>query len=203
MVKYTDKLIIDKIRKLLKDTNEIFRKYNLVYWIDGGTLLGAIRHGDVIPWDDDADICILDENKFVSLKPIFNQYGYDITSFWAGYKIYPINGERIREENRNWTWDKPTKINYKYPFIDVFVCNDEDIIKYNSQQAQKIWNNFYHNKIDLFPLKEYKFNSFSLLGPNNPKPYLDRGYGLDWMVNGYKDYDHLNMKFLQKNKFKI
>ena len=42
--------------EMMKEIDRICRKYNLKYNIAFGTLLGAIRHGGFVPWDDDADI---------------------------------------------------------------------------------------------------------------------------------------------------
>ncbi len=45
--------------ELLLEADRICRKCGIRYNIIAGTMLGAVRHGGFIPWDDDADIAIL------------------------------------------------------------------------------------------------------------------------------------------------
>lgn len=48
----------DICQELLDIVARLCREHNLRYWLDGGTLLGAVRHGAFIPWDDDVDVCL-------------------------------------------------------------------------------------------------------------------------------------------------
>lgn len=43
---------MDLLSKFIK----VCEKYNLTYFAEAGTLLGAIRHGGFVPWDDDIDV---------------------------------------------------------------------------------------------------------------------------------------------------
>ena len=43
---------------LLGNFTTLAQQYNLEYWVCCGTLLGTIRDGGLIPWDDDIDLCM-------------------------------------------------------------------------------------------------------------------------------------------------
>lgn len=55
--------------EMLEQFDDFCTKHQISYWLDCGTLLGAIRHGGFIPWDDDVDVCMTraDFKRFTKL----------------------------------------------------------------------------------------------------------------------------------------
>ena len=58
-----------RMLEMLKFMDDVCRKNNIEYFIFYGTLLGAVRHGGFIPWDDDLDVfmSLKDSERFTSI----------------------------------------------------------------------------------------------------------------------------------------
>ena len=54
---------------VLSEIDRICKKHNITYFADWGTLLGTVRHGGYVPWDDDMDICMKRED-YIRFKQV-------------------------------------------------------------------------------------------------------------------------------------
>lgn len=64
------RLVQDKILETMKYIDKLCREHGIVYYIMGGTALGAVRHGGFIPWDDDLDI-FMTPDQYEKFKTVF------------------------------------------------------------------------------------------------------------------------------------
>lgn len=116
---------------LLLEFDRICKKHGIKYMIDGGTLLGAVRHGGFIPWDDDIDVIMLRE-EFEKLNKIAPTE-FSAPHFWQTNETDPDHGRGYARLRNSSTTFIPSYdvIGGKRVFhhnqgvpLDVFVCDN-------------------------------------------------------------------------------
>ena len=189
----------NKLYKLFNKLVIFLDEHKINYWLLFGSLLGSVRHGEIIPWDDDIDIGMMDEdyNKLKLLKNELNKFGLDINN------SVTLVVEKIVYTDTAGTFGTTRTFNDNNIFIDIFrFIKEGDKYKYLREQTHKNWPNGWFYEDELFPLKKYKFGNNYYTGPNYSLPYLDRMYK-DWQYYGKQTHVHLGYSLSRYGKFRL
>lgn len=133
-------------RMILDEVDRVCKKYNICYYLDCGALLGAVRHGSFIPWDDDVDITFTRDNyeKFISATEIEWKHGDFILhkpedflgGKWLDYNIRIVykndtadinTYEKVGKKAARNIWGKPA--------LDIFILDNtpDNVLKHKIQ----------------------------------------------------------------------
>lgn len=128
-------LLVDAFKEL----DDVCAKIDVKYWIDAGSLLGAVRHGGFIPWDDDIDVCMTREDyyKFLEQAP---------TLLCDKYFLQTINSD-------------PHYSNIGIP-CKLRINNTEIVEKFEFELDCYNKNEHHGLFIDIFPYDKYSQNCF-------------------------------------------
>lgn len=113
----------NKLCEMLSWFHEFCQKNNLRYYIIAGTMLGAIRHGGFIPWDDDIDV------------------GMPRSDYERLHKLFDLKKEG------KYIFEFPDEKNNEYPFLWAKIYDTTTTLI--EKQRHKIKRGIY---IDIFPL---------------------------------------------------
>ncbi len=110
-----------KMLEILKVVDAICQKHNIAYTLDGGSLLGAVRHGGFIPWDDDLDINVKREDLLKLRKILPQELPSDLVyQDYTTDPFYPTLIAKVRDRNSYIYEEECTdKLKEKGIFIDI------------------------------------------------------------------------------------
>ncbi len=120
--------------KILKEIDRVCTQHGLEYFAGWGTMLGALRHGGYIPWDDDMDIVMKREDytRFLELVPTAMPEGYHVQTYKNQDDYWLFMGKVVARNNICFEPDHLKEF-AGFPYIacvDIFVLDyvhpDED-----------------------------------------------------------------------------
>ena len=128
-----EQAIVDRLHdsefEMLCKLDDVCRKYDITYFLEAGTLIGAARHKDFVPWDDDIDIYFKrkDFEKLMEHKDEFDPYFIHVPNaednFFWDYTARLMNDRVwLKKNDREARFYEHTHCQYQ--FIDLFVMDN-------------------------------------------------------------------------------
>lgn len=161
--------------ELLEEFDRVSQKHNISYTLFAGSALGAVRHGGIIPWDDDLDVAMLRDEyeRFLKIAPAELTEKYYLQA--EGSKHWPLCFSKLRKNNTTYLekyHPKDTKT-HQGIYVDIFPldnASDNALIRklqfYASRVAvaKGLWKRGYETN----SLKKKVFMAFCCLLPLKP-----------------------------------
>jgi phosphorylcholine metabolism protein LicD len=83
--------LLEHVKKVIT----FLEKWKVRFWAYGGTLLGCVRHGDIIPWDDDIDFGYIDDGNIQNLIKDLENNNFIFGECSFGFKIFNKDNKDI------------------------------------------------------------------------------------------------------------
>lgn len=119
---------------ILQVIDAICLKHNIPYFLDGGSLIGAMRHGGFIPWDDDLDIAVM-RDDFVRLRRILQKELPDnlVYQDWTTEKNYPLLIGKVRDKHSYFEEDFTHMLQEKGIYVDIIPMEKVPSMKWKAK----------------------------------------------------------------------
>lgn len=183
----------------LKKIKTILDEENIIFWLEFGTLLGAIREKDFIKHDFDIDLGCLTIEKKEILKDKLEKNGFKFLR-----KITIEDGKKICEETYNYKNKLNIDFFYFYPKINKIIFYDfegEENLSFNETIKKRGGLVCYSTEISNFELKKYNFKGLEFNIPAEITLHLKELYGEEFMIPNSKWKPNMRKNRIKLNEF--
>jgi len=172
--RFTPPCCLRALRETARHVFHILESEHIRYWLEGGSLLGAARAGDIIPWDYDVDIGIYREDVF--------QSRYLSHVHRMGIAVVDDDG---------FVWEKADegdfyRVQYSqsnHLHVDIFPFYSR-----NGTMTKDTWFNSHRQDTEfpesfIHPLRRMSFVGINVSVPNNVRQFLEFKFGVGVIEN--------------------
>lgn len=171
--RWTPPCCLEGLRLTARRVFAVFKECGVRYWLEGGSLLGAVRSGDIIPWDYDVDVGMYEED--VVKCPLLDKAGKQASV----------------TDQEGFVWEKAREGDfYRVQFSQVNHLH-VDIFPFFSRKGimtKKTWFKSHRQDKEfpehyLRPLTTIRFVGVEASAPNNINEFLELKFGEGVIAN--------------------